>query len=454
MRHPPFRSHHHRNSIGRTGSGWFAAGAPWAAASGANGWSGSGGACAQRPLPGGAYRFWWWQPASRSLTDAAITPTVDAAKSDPETEESPEIRRKRTEAVLFLHRGPVNLRKLASLAGLADATEARTRIRELNRIYDESASALRVEEVAGGHQIFTRPSLAPWLRRLRHLPPSLQLGAAVMETLAIVAYRQPVLRADVEAIRGVACGELIRQLMQRDLVRICGRSEELGRPYLYGTTPRFLQLFGLKNAAAIPPLSGASIRENSDDTLANSEDHLQAAQPSAPIELSGALNLPRFESSPPVQTTLKESDVNVAPGPVVIDDISEPFQSDSAVAVLPPPSNSVRPVSAEADEDEDEVFFDDEEEDDDWDDEDDDEDDLDDDEEDEWEEVGDEDEDEDDDEEEDEVVEDDVDADEVDDVEDADEVDADEEEDDLEDDWDDEDDEDWDEEEDEDEEWD
>lgn len=398
-----------------------------------------------------------WLPASGmgsgdaelSLAGGSPVGEPQVANEGSEAEESDEVRRKRTEAVLFLHRGPVNLRKLASLAGLADATEARTRIRELNRIYEETASALRVEEIGGGHQIFTRPSLAPWLRRLRHLPPSLQLGAAVMETLAIIAYRQPVLRADVEAIRGVACGELIRQLMQRDLVRISGRSEELGRPYLYGTTPRFLQLFGLKNVTSLPPLPGASIRENSGDTLANSEDQLQATQASAPIELPIALNLPLSESLPSVPTTLKESDVNVAPGPVVIDEIRETLESDSAVAVLAPPTRSLPPASV--DDDEDELWEDDDDaeddEDDDWEDDEDEDDDLDD--EDEWEEVGDDDD-------EDDVADDEEDG--EDDVEEV-ETDEDEVDDELEDDdWDDDEDDDWDDDEEdadeEDEEWD
>jgi segregation and condensation protein B len=109
-----------------------------------------------------------------------------------------------------------------------------------------------VEELAGGFQLLTRPKFAPWLRRLGRVPAETRLSAPAMETLAVVAYRQPVLRADVEAIRGVNCGEILRQLMERDLVRIGGRSAELGRPYLYATTRRFLQVFGLRDPADLP----------------------------------------------------------------------------------------------------------------------------------------------------------------------------------------------------------
>jgi segregation and condensation protein B len=122
----------------------------------------------------------------------------------------------------------------------------------LNNLYDASGRAFRVEEVAGGFQLLSRKRFARWLRRLTHTPSELRLSAPAMETLAVVAYRQPVLRADIEAIRGVNCGEILRQLMERDLVRISGRSEELGRPYLYSTTKRFLQLFGLRDLDQLP----------------------------------------------------------------------------------------------------------------------------------------------------------------------------------------------------------
>jgi segregation and condensation protein B len=135
---------------------------------------------------------------------------------------------------------------------LADGTEARTLVRRLNQLYDESGRAFRVEEVAGGFRLLSRRQFAPWLRRLEHVPAEMRLSAPSLETLAVVAYRQPVLRADIEAIRGVSCGEILRQLMEKDLVRIGGRSEELGRPYLYTTTKRFLQLFGLQNLDQLP----------------------------------------------------------------------------------------------------------------------------------------------------------------------------------------------------------
>lgn len=158
----------------------------------------------------------------------------------------------RLEAVLFLAREPLSTRKLAQLAGLADGTLARTLIRRLNRWYDDTQSAFRAEEVAGGFQLLSRPAFGAWLRRVSPGGTELRLSAPALETLAVVAYRQPVLRAEVEAIRGVDCGEILRQLMDRDLVRTAGRSEELGRPYRYATTKRFLQVFGLRHLDDLP----------------------------------------------------------------------------------------------------------------------------------------------------------------------------------------------------------
>jgi segregation and condensation protein B len=158
----------------------------------------------------------------------------------------------KVEAMLFLTREPLTTRKLAQLAGLADGTEARTLIRRLNRLYDGSGSAFRAEEVGGGFQLMSRARFGSWLRRLYQSPIETRLSVPALETLAIVAYRQPVLRAEIDALRGVDCSEILRQLMERDLVRISGRSPELGRPYYYGTTKRFLQVFGLRNLDDLP----------------------------------------------------------------------------------------------------------------------------------------------------------------------------------------------------------
>jgi segregation and condensation protein B len=279
------------------------------------------------------------------------------------------------EAVLLLAREPLGSRKLAQLAGLADGTKARTLVRALNRRYDAEGSAFRVEEVGGGFELMTRSQFAPWLRRLCSAPVEVRLSAPAMETLAVVAYRQPVLRAEVEAIRGVQCGEILRQLIERELVRIIGRSEELGRPLLYGTTRRFLQVFGLRHLEDLPQSELLPITKRVDEVTGASPDPLQET----PNPLSHS---PEMLEETRMKTTLSA------------ENLPEQLQTfDAATAILPAPSRPIRSScirdAAKSAKDEDPG----EEEEDDDDDEDD-EDDLDDEP---WEEVDDEDLDEDDD---------------------------------------------------------
>jgi segregation and condensation protein B len=169
---------------------------------------------------------------------------------------------------------------------LEDATEARTLLEQLRRVYDARGSAFQIEQLAGGYQLLTRDKLAPWVQAAAPQEEGLRLSPPALETLAVVAYRQPALRADVEAIRGVQCGELLRQLMDRDLLRIVGRSEELGRPILYGTTKRFLRVIGLNELDNLPradelrrdaeaaeaPAPIAQVQENSENQREAEED--------------------------------------------------------------------------------------------------------------------------------------------------------------------------------------
>jgi segregation and condensation protein B len=179
-------------------------------------------------------------------------PCIDSpSDSDPQPE-CINTKISRLEAVLFLSRQPLPSRKLAKLANLADGTEARALVRKLQDRYNQRKSAIQVMEVAGGLQLLTRPQLAHWLSRMYGQPNELCLSVPAMETLSVVAYRQPVVRAEIEAIRGVQCGEILRVLMERDLLRIVGRSEDLGRPFLYGTTTIFLKVFGLRRLEDLP----------------------------------------------------------------------------------------------------------------------------------------------------------------------------------------------------------
>ncbi|MBY0523340.1 MAG: SMC-Scp complex subunit ScpB [Gemmataceae bacterium] len=156
------------------------------------------------------------------------------------------------EAALLAADEPLTPRRLATAAGLADVAEARRQVRKLQSLYDRDGTAFQVQEIAGGFQLLTRPEFHPWMARLRRTGNELRLSGAMRETLAIVAYRQPIMRADIETVRGVHCGELLRQLMEKGLIRISGRDQSLGRPVLYGTTKKFLQVFGLKSLRDLP----------------------------------------------------------------------------------------------------------------------------------------------------------------------------------------------------------
>ncbi len=156
------------------------------------------------------------------------------------------------EAVLLSADEPLTPRRLAVVCGLADGTEVRRQVKKLQGLYDRDGTAFQVQELAGGFQLLTRPEFHPWLARLRRTGHDLRLSPAMRETLAIVAYRQPIMRADVETVRGVHSGEVLRQLMEKGLIRIAGRDASLGRPVLYGTTKKFLQVYGLRSLRDLP----------------------------------------------------------------------------------------------------------------------------------------------------------------------------------------------------------
>lgn len=183
-------------------------------------------------------------PASPRGGSAGSTPATDGEAA----------QRSRVAAALFVFREPITSRKLADAADLVDGTRARTLAAAVAQRLQRRGAAFTPVEVAGGLLLMTSPRLADWLGRSLGGGDDPGLSPPALETLAVVAYRQPVLRAEVEAVRGVQCGEILRMLMERDFLRIVGRSEELGRPLLYGTTRKFLQVFGLRRLEDLPPI--------------------------------------------------------------------------------------------------------------------------------------------------------------------------------------------------------
>jgi segregation and condensation protein B len=188
---------------------------------------------------------WAWRarfPASS--TAAAATAGERRSRRTP--------KQARVEAAFLVSDAPLSPRKLVQVATLADVAEAHALIESLNQTYDQTGSPFRIERVATGYQLLTRPEYAPWLGRIHQRQAELKLTPAALETLTILAYRQPMTRADLEALRGVQCTELLKLLMDRGLVRIAGEEDTLGRPFLYETTRKFLETYGLRSLDDLP----------------------------------------------------------------------------------------------------------------------------------------------------------------------------------------------------------
>lgn len=156
------------------------------------------------------------------------------------------------EAALFAANRPITVEELQTLEPDATLADVRTALDELREHYDFDGHAVEVTELAGGYQILTRRAYAEAIERAQIAVRTPRLTAAAMETLAVIAYRQPVGRAEIEEIRGVSAGGVLRSLQERGLIEVVGRSEAMGRPLLYGTTPLLLELLGLRDLAELP----------------------------------------------------------------------------------------------------------------------------------------------------------------------------------------------------------
>ena len=159
------------------------------------------------------------------------------------------------EAGIFAADEPVTPAQVAKAVGVKPAV-VRKAIREIQERLDSAGSGILLQEIGGGFAFMTHAEHAPAIRALRKTSQGRKLSPAAIDTLAIVAYKQPVQRQEIEDIRGVAsCGPMLRQLMQMDLVKIVGRADVLGKPLLYGTTRRFLDMFGLADIKDLPKIS-------------------------------------------------------------------------------------------------------------------------------------------------------------------------------------------------------
>jgi segregation and condensation protein B len=191
-----------------------------------------------------------------SAETARANPTSEASAEEwqiprPTPEELPAV----LEALLFAATAPLGMKRLELLTGGTSAEEITAGLADLRTRYESRLSGLAIMEVAGGYQLATRPEVADWVLGLHKHRRKNPLTPALMETLAIVAYKQPIVRSEVEAIRGVDCGGVMRTLLESGLIDVVGQREVPGRPSLYGTTELFLKTFGLRELSDLPSLS-------------------------------------------------------------------------------------------------------------------------------------------------------------------------------------------------------
>jgi segregation and condensation protein B len=183
------------------------------------------------------------------------------------------------EALLFISGSPLPLDSLSSIFEEATKEQIEAQLEMLRQECDTRGSGLMLAEVAGGYQLTTRPEYAGWIRKFKSSKGPTKLSRPALETLAIVSYKQPITRMEVEAIRGVNVGGIIRNLMERRLVKIVGKKDVPGKPMLYGTSMEFLNYFGLKDLSALPTLKefqeleeGEEITEEATDRVAENSD--------------------------------------------------------------------------------------------------------------------------------------------------------------------------------------
>ena len=160
------------------------------------------------------------------------------------------------EALLFASDAPLEADRIREVLDLEHAEAARALVTELSARYDEAGRGLAIMEAGGGYRMVTRPELAPWLVRLARARTKVRLSRPALETLAIIAYKQPVSRPEVDGVRGVTSDGVLDNLLERRLVRIAGRKEAPGRPFIYETTREFLVAFGLRDLGDLPKVDG------------------------------------------------------------------------------------------------------------------------------------------------------------------------------------------------------
>lgn len=199
------------------------------------------------------------------------------------------------EALLFASDTPLSINKLKAVLDELSDDKIKGLVEALNRKYEENNQSFTIREIAGGYQMYTRPEYAPWINQLYSLKKAQRLSHAGLETLAIIAYRQPVVKSTIDQIRGVDSGGVIHTLLERKFITILGREESAGRPLIYGTTEEFLVYFGLKDLKDLPRIeeleSLLQAKEKKENSIFSTEE-VEERIKELNLEGSLAINLP------------------------------------------------------------------------------------------------------------------------------------------------------------------
>ena len=244
-------------------------------------------------------------PTEENITAAEPQPQVQAAPAPAEkipaderpfelvpTSEFKQI----VETLLFITDRPIKPSRIADVIDGVDARRVREMILEIQEDYAQRQSAIRVVEIGGGFQMSTKPEFGRWVRRLYNEKMTTKLSNAALETLAIIAYKQPLTRAEMEAIRGVDVAGPLERLLERGLVRVVGKKDTIGRPMVYGTTDEFLRLFGLNKISELPDL-----QEFASKNLREKQEELPFDEPLPPLKEPAIIPLEELEGEEKLQ---------------------------------------------------------------------------------------------------------------------------------------------------------
>ncbi len=223
-----------------------------------------------------------------------MSPAEEAAPSG-ELLETDDLK-KIIETLLFITDRPVKPGRIADVVETADARRVREIIRELQEEYAAQGRAVQIVELGGGFQMSTKPEYGRWVRRLYNEKMTTKLSNAALETLAIVAYKQPITRAEMEAIRGVDVAGPLERLLERALVRVVGKKDTVGRPMVYGTTDEFLRMFGLNKISELPDLQVFAAK-----TLHEKQEDLPFGDPLPPLGEPAIIPLEDLEGEEKLQ---------------------------------------------------------------------------------------------------------------------------------------------------------